>query len=276
MSKISRDWRKMAEVAAKKVAAKAASEELARTPDDVVSEEPMTKEPPVVVGQTEALAATMTTFIQMMAESQKKMQQQIIDLGKQVATDRVEARAETRKPQRQQARETGITTAYGRDGEILTRRAQFASTDPFELPPDFIQSVLDEGYSLEWKTEYVYNEHRGVYVSRLQRDGAWRPVQNKRLPGVFAGEEEEPVRHDGMMLMERPLELTLAARREEQISAREQVLMRQRNWGVDSKRQDYFDPATDEAKKHTLLRSMREVADPSWAPSLTIAGDSEF
>jgi hypothetical protein len=76
--------------------------------------------------------------------------------------------------------------------------------------------------------------------------------------------------------MERPLELTLAARREEQISAREQVLMRQRNWGVDSKRQDYFDPATDEAKKHTLLRAMREVSDPSWAPSHTIAGDGEF
>lgn len=268
------DWRKIAAERAQKALEEAAVKEAPWTPDDIENEEPMARETPT---QAETLASTLTTFMEMMNKSQESMQRQIADLGRQIASERVETRVEVKKPQRPQARETGITTVVGRDGEILTRRAQFASTDPFELPPEFIQATLDEGYSLEWKTEYVYNEHRGVYVSRLQRDGAWRPVQNKRLPGVFANEdEEEPVRHDGMMLMERPLELTLAARREEQISAREQVLMRQRNWGVDSKRQDYFDPSTQEAQKHTVLRSMREVADPSWAPSHTIAGNDEF
>ena len=239
----------------------------------------MAEEPakaPEKTDAVEALSLQMAQFISIMGESQKQMAAQIAALGKQVAEDRREIRAEAARPKRAPARETGITTATGRDGEVLTRRAQFAASDPFDLPPDFIAATLAENYSLEWKTEYVYNEQRGVYISRLQRDGGWRPVQNKRLPGVFAGEEEEPVRHDGMILMERPLDLTIAARREEQISAREQLLMRQRNWGVDSKREDYFDPHHPESEKHTLLRAMRETADPSWAPTHTIASGDEF
>jgi hypothetical protein len=266
VSKAPYDWRKAA-----------------KTPPEPKVKESMAKEPVKAPPEsseessaTEALALQMAQFMTMMSASHKEMSSQIAALGKQVAEDRREVRTEAARPKRTQARETGITTATGRDGEVLTRRAQFAASDPFDLPPDFIAATLAENYSLEWKTEYVYNEQRGVYISRLQRDGGWRPVQNKRLPGVFAGEEEEPVRHDGMILMERPLDLTIAARREEQISAREQLLMRQRNWGVDSKREDYFDPNTQEAQKHTLLRAMREVADPSWAPSHTIASNDEF
>lgn len=262
MSKAPYDWRKNA-----------------KTPPEPKVKEPMAEEPakaPEKTDAVEALSLQMAQFISIMGESQKQMAAQIAALGKQVAEDRREIRAEAARPKRAPARETGITTATGRDGEVLTRRAQFAASDPFDLPPDFIAATLAENYSLEWKTEYVYNEQRGVYISRLQRDGGWRPVQNKRLPGVFAGEEEEPVRHDGMILMERPLDLTIAARREEQISAREQLLMRQRNWGVDSKREDYFDPHHPESEKHTLLRAMRETADPSWAPTHTIASGDEF
>jgi hypothetical protein len=240
-------------------------------------EEPMTKAPqasdPVAI---EALTIQMAQLASMMAESQKAMTAQIVALGKQVAEDRREVRVEAIRPSRAPVRESGVTTAIGRDGEVVTRRAQFASSDPFELPPEFVEATLAEGYTLEWKTRLVYNEERGVYISRLQRDGGWRPVKNSRLLGVFSGEEEEAVQHDGMILMERRVELTNAARREEQISAREQLLMRQRNWGVDSKREDYFDPNTQEAQKHTLLRAQRERADPSWAPSHTIAGGDEF
>lgn len=262
MSKKAYDWR----ANVKKPAAAPAVKEV---------EEPVSKttEAP---DPAAALTAQVAQLAAMMAESQKQMADQIAALGKQVAEDRREVRAEAARPKRAQVRETGITTATGRDGEVLMRRAQFAASDPFDLPPDFIAATLAENYSLEWKTESVYNEQRGVYISRLQRDGGWRPVQNKRLPGVFAGEEEEPVRHDGMILMERPLSLTMAARREEQISAREQLLMRQRNWGVDSKREDYFDPHHPESEKHTLLRAMREQADPSWAPMHTIASGDEF
>jgi hypothetical protein len=250
-----------------------------QTPAPVKKEpEPMTKteKEPTEVSATDALALQMAQFMQMVMEAQKDTNAKIAELGKKISEERKEVRAEAPRPQRPKARDTGITQVVGRDGEVLTRRAQFAASDPFELPPDFVAATLAENYSLEWKTEYVYNEERGVYISRLQRDGGWRPVKNNRLPGVFSGDGEEPVRHDGMILMERPLDLTLAARREEQISAREQLLMRQRNWGVDSKREDYFDPHHPESEKHTLLRAMREVADPSWAPTHTIASDNEF
>jgi hypothetical protein len=250
---------------------------LTKPDPEPLPEAEMTKETkPSDLSPTDALALQMAQFMQLMMESQKDMNSKIAELGNKISENRKEVRAEAPRPQRPKARETGITQVVGRDGEVLTRRAQFAASDPFDLPPDFVAATLAENYSLEWKTEYVYNEGREVYLSRLQRDGGWRPVKNNRLPGVFSGDGEEPVRHDGMILMERPLELTLAARREEQVSAREQLLMRQRNWGVDSKREDYFDPHHPESEKHTLLRSMREVADPSWAPSHTIASDNEF
>jgi hypothetical protein len=237
---------------------------------------PKETKPSEEVNATEALALQMAQFMQMVATSQKDMAAQITALGKKVSEERKEMRAETRQPQRQQARDSGVTTAVGRDGEIVTRRAQFAATNPFELPPEFVQATLDEGYTLEWKTRFVYNEERGVYISRLQRDGGWRPVMNSRLPEVFSGEENEAVQHDGMILMERRIELTNAARREEQYSAREQLLMRQRNWGVESKRGDYFDTNHPQAQKDTLLRAVREQSDPSWAPSHTIASGDEF
>jgi hypothetical protein len=227
------------------------------------------------VSAVDALAGQMAQFMQMMTASQKEMAGQISALGKQVA-DRREIRVEARAPQRPQARESAVTTAIGRDGETVTRRAQFAASNPFDLPTEFVEATLEEGYTLEWKTRFVYNEERGVYISRLQRDGGWRPVLNDRLPGVFSGEENEAVQHDGMILMERPVGLTNAARREEQHSAREQVLMRQRNWGIESKRDDYFDVNHPQAQRDTLLRAVREQADPSWAPSHTIAGDNEF
>ena len=241
-------------------------------------EEKVTKEPETSdeVTATEALSLQMAQFMQIVTASQKDMAAQIAALGKQVTSERREARSEARQPQRPQARDSGVTTAIGRDGEIVTRRAQFAASNPFDLPTEFVEATLEEGYTLEWKTRFVYNEERGVYISRLQRDGGWRPVLNDRLPGVFSGEENEAVQHDGMILMERRVELTNAARREEQYSAREQLLMRQRNWGVESKRDDYFDVNHPQAQKDTLLRAVREQSDPSWAPSHTIASDNEF
>jgi hypothetical protein len=262
VSKAPYDWRK----SAKKPQEPKVQEPMAQTPE----------KPAEATSATEALALQMAQFMTMMSASHKEMSSQIAALGRQVDENRKEVRAEATRPKRPQARESGVTTATGRDGEVLTRRAQFASNDPFELPADFVAATLAENYSLEWKTEYVYNEQRGVYISRLQRDGGWRPVQSKRLPGVFSGDDEEPVRHDGMILMERPLDLTMAARREEQISAREQLLMRQRNWGVDSKREDYFDVNHPQAQKDTLLRAVREVADPSWAPTHTIASGDDL
>ena len=161
-----------------------------------------------------------------------------------------------------------------RHGNILTRRSNIGH-NPFELPEEFIEAIHAENYSIEWKTELVHNQHRSTYVAALM-DNHWTPVLNERLPGRYPGEPNEPIRHDGLMLMERPMGLTIQARREDDRAAREQVYARKRDWGVDSKRRDLFDPSTPDARAHTLLRSTSEQAPASWSPELTVAAGDEF
>ena len=190
-------------------------------------------------------------------------------------TERAEARDVARSDMRAQARPREPEGVKDRDGNVLVRRS-FESMDPFELPYEFIAEAQAENYTLEWKSEYVYNQQRSSYIAKLMDNGKWKPVLNSRLPGRYPGDPDEPIRHDGMLLMERPAGLTQQARREDLIKAHEQVTMRQRNWGVSSKRPDYFDPHTAEAEKFTLLRKTLEVADSAWQPELQIALDSDL
>lgn len=190
-------------------------------------------------------------------------------------SERPEARAPGRSDTRAQARPRAPEGVKDRDGNVLVRRS-FESMDPFELPFEFVAAVQAENYTLEWKAEYVYNQERSSYIAKLRDNGKWKPVLNSRLPGRYPGGPDEAIRHDGMILMERPAGLTQQARREDAVKAYDQVNMRQRNWGVSSKRPDYFDPHTAEAEKHTLLRKTLEVADSAWQPELQIALDSDL
>jgi hypothetical protein len=91
--------------------------------------------------------------------------------------------------------------------------------DEFFVDP----AVIPPGWSYEWKRRTVMNEENAAYQVQLQLKG-WEPVPSTRHPeympnnGRFAHIERK-----GMVLMERPLEITEAARQVEMRKARLQV-----------------------------------------------------
>lgn len=236
--------------------------------------EPMATVKPAAEG---AAIDKLAEAVEKMAAAQAQQAEFMLLLQKQMAQQavRVEVRTEERVSTRHRMRESEPEGVKDRDGNILVRRS-FESLDPFELPAEFVAAVKAENYSLEWKSEFIYNQQQTTYLSKLMTNGHWTPVLNSRLPGRYPGDPDEPIRHEGLMLMERPLGLTAQARREDQMKARDQVNIQHKNWGVNSKRRDYFDPSTPEAEKHTLLRKTLEVADAAWQPELQIASDADL
>ena len=209
---------------------------------------------------------TVTKLLENLIEQQQRLARRLD------ATVGAPAREPTR-PERVLVREKKAPTTFaiGRDGERLARRHDNTS-DPFELPPEFIEMARADGFSLEWKAASVHGKDRTRYIAKLQANG-WRSVPSNRLPGMYAPEGDNGVvTYEGMILMERPLALTEEARREDAHKAREQVQMKHDSWGVSSKNTEIFDPNTHNARSHTIApRSSIEATDPNWQPRLEIA-----
>ena len=186
---------------------------------------------------------------------------------------RLDRRPQSRGAPRQEMRKRqAARTVMGRNGEILSRRLD-DSDDPFQLPEEFVEQTRREGFGLEWKTESIYGQDQITYQSKMHANG-WRPVLNSRLPGVYAREGDEgAIRHDQMILMERPLILIEEAREEERRKASDQVRMKHESWGVDTPNSQVFDPNTPMAQSFTIKphSSEPELMDPAWQQQLEIA-----
>lgn len=86
--------------------------------------------------------------------------------------------------------------------------------DPTDIPP---------GWSYEWKRHTVAGAEDPSYAVSLARKG-WEPVPVDRLPHLMpASSKDQYVTRKGMILMERPAELTDEARNIEERRARLQV-----------------------------------------------------
>lgn len=84
-------------------------------------------------------------------------------------------------------------------------------------------SVIPEGWSYEWKRDTFFNKEDPAYQVQLRRMG-WEPVPASRHPEMMpVGSSDPNIRRDGMVLMERPAELTEEVRALERKRAREQV-----------------------------------------------------
>ena len=98
-------------------------------------------------------------------------------------------------------------------------RARIAEIRAVHGDGDFSEVYVDKwfaaappGWIYEWKTHSVWNKEYPQYVSGLQRTG-WSPVQAARHRELLFPEYEgENIIIDGMILMERPKELTEKAR----------------------------------------------------------------
>lgn len=219
----------------------------------------------------------LASVLQHIAAAQAQQATVMLELQSRLARQeaRITTRADARPEGRTAVRPAEPQGVLDRDGNILVRRS-FDSIDPFELPSEFLEAVAAEGYSVEWKGYSVFNQVQTTYMASLQANGHWRPVLNERLPGRYPGEPHEPICHGGLMLMERPAALTEQARREDNLRAANQVNMQHKNWGVNSKRRDYFDPDAPNAARFTLLRKTFEASDDAWRPELTVASDGEM
>lgn len=128
-----------------------------------------------------------------------------------------------REAVRQEARPTrtpdGRVIAYGRDGQPLTRAGSIQGGNQFSIP----EGTIPPGWSWEWKNDTVLGQRDPAYEAELAQVG-WMPVMAESFPGIFMPfDYKGPIRRKGMILMERPEELTLEARREEKRAADDKV-----------------------------------------------------
>lgn len=91
-------------------------------------------------------------------------------------------------------------------------------TDRFKVNSD----EIPPGWAYEWKRKTVFGKEDPAYEVELSR-GGWEPVPASRHPSMMPKGHFETIERDGMILMERPKELSDDARSAELRRARLQV-----------------------------------------------------
>jgi len=129
---------------------------------------------------------------------------------------RPEVRAEIRG-------ESSAERAAKRVAEIRAHRQglDLDNTDQYFIDP----SIVPEGWSYEWKRKTIYNQEDPSYQIRLA-DAGWTPVpatRDARHKAMMPTGNYATIERDGMILMERPKELTDEAKAIELRRARNQV-----------------------------------------------------
>ena len=90
---------------------------------------------------------------------------------------------------------------------------------------------IPDGFDLQWVAVSVYGQPLTQERGQFERKG-WTPVHQEDFDGRFNGrfmpkEEEGEINVGGQVLMARPLELTIKARKREQQLARDQVRIKE-------------------------------------------------
>ena len=140
------------------------------------------------------------------------------------------ARVRTR-PQKQSPREPLREPAHQAAGRavnrtpahekpVRTRRHKLEThDDEFYLPLD----EIPEGLSYEWKRMSVMGQEDPYYIAKMRGQG-WEAVLASRHPNwVPPGYDKPHIIKGGLLLMERPIELTEQARAEEKKISKRQV-----------------------------------------------------
>lgn len=99
-------------------------------------------------------------------------------------------------------------------------------TDEFYVP----SSIIPDGWVYEWKRHTIYNQEDPAYTVQLAREG-WEPVPVDRCPlhrAMMPANWNKPIiERKGLILMERPLEITQEMRSIELRRARNQVKVKE-------------------------------------------------
>jgi hypothetical protein len=143
----------------------------------------------------------------------------------QAPTPSEEARGETEnKVAGNFAEEDPRTRAARRTAELLEHQGDLdQGIDDFYIDP----RIIPEGWSYEWKRHTILNQEDPSYQVQLAQ-GGWEAVPAYRHPQLMpTNYSGNTILRKGMLLMERPLEITARARARDLFNARDQVRMKE-------------------------------------------------
>lgn len=136
-----------------------------------------------------------------------------------------------RGPGRPRINRTDVSTPMRSEGEreplrTRKRKGNFV-VDKFAIP----DGEIPPGTSYEWKRETVYGASDPSYDVMMREQG-WLPVDVSRHPQFMPPGYKGPIRRDGLILCERPIELTQEAHQEERDKAIGVLRAKQQQLGV--------------------------------------------
>jgi hypothetical protein len=111
--------------------------------------------------------------------------------------------------------------AKARVAELMDHMADIdaGGSDKYYIPPE----LVPDGWDYEWKRWSVFNKEDPHYINSLRRTG-WDFVPATRHPTyVPMGSADAIIIQDGMVLMERPAEISKIMRSRDKMKAAEQV-----------------------------------------------------
>jgi len=160
------------------------------------------------------------------------------DLGKRASVDAAVVEAEAlenapRPDMRPDMREeTPLERAKRRAAEIMKNGSYLdTGVDEYYIDP----SIVPDGWSYEWKRKFVMGQEDPTYQLTLIQ-GGWEPVPASRHRGMMPSDTKyNVIERKGMVLMERPLEITNQVKHFEFRKAHEAVSSQEEK-GVDSKK----------------------------------------
>lgn len=113
---------------------------------------------------------------------------------------------------------TAAPESEGREPARKRTRQRLGTVDKFHIAADRIPP----GMAYEWKRYEVLGQHDHSYSQSLSENG-WDPVDASRHPDLMPPGHKGAIIRDGLMLMERPVELSEEAKAEDYQMARDQV-----------------------------------------------------
>lgn len=148
--------------------------------------------------------------------------------------------------------------AAERAREIMGNVGDFdEGVDDFRLDGD----LTPDGWTYEWKRELVVNSEDYTYINSLKRTG-WEPVLAGRHPELMpvGTKPDEPIRRKGLVLMERPKEITDRVKQIDIRRARQQIAIKEQQ--IKNAPDGQFDRNNKDNSLVSVKRSYQPMAVP--------------
>ena len=200
-----------------------------------------------------------------------------LDAEGEITIEKVDGRTKAGRQTRGRTREATRTPTVirGRDGEVLSR-TRSGTADPFDSPAD----LIPPGWDYQWNvvtvtgnSDVCLDQGMGMY------ENGWRAVPAERHPGRFVarGTKGEIIR-GGQRLEERPMQLTLDAKAEDQRNARKLLTDRNESLKLSGVSKEMPDGFEMNSRRRGTGGNVRMSIDPALdieAPSHTLAGPGD-